>query len=222
MDNLKDKAYIYLKDKIMSCEMLPGQQIGEKVLAEEIGVGRTPVREALLKLQQENMVIIKPRAGTFVKPIEIETVNELYQLRKIIEPSTAVMVKNEIDPVVLLNFCDKFKEVFSGDDKHDFFASNKLDLEFHRYIISCTKNTRLIDFFTSMMESTYRISIYNALVAKSNPSETTYSEHYEIAQAIIYGDNDLIRKKYFEHLSQSQLASLEAARLIKDSSISFT
>ena len=214
MDNLKSNAYKYLKEKILSCELLPGQKLSEKDLMDEIGVGRTPVREALLKLEQEDMVTIRPRAGTYVKPIAIETINELYQLRKIIEPATAVMVKEQIDNMRLLDYCDEFKRLADEAETDSFYKTNALDLEFHKYIVSCTQNNRLIEYFTTMMESVYRLSIYNALNMKNNAPDQTYAEHYAIAQAIVCGDDEQIRKTYLEHLSQSQFASITAARMM--------
>lgn len=123
------------------------------------------------------------------------------------------MCKEQIDTRVLLDFCDRFQELSVSEEPSSIYLCNTLDFEFHKYIISCSNNTRLIDFFTSMIEDAYRISIYNALSMKSNSAENTYKEHYSITQAIIVGDSDLIRKRYLEHLSQSQLASIEAARL---------
>lgn len=206
MDNLKDLAYNYIKQKILTCELMPGYRLKEKDLMDQINVGRTPVWEALLRLEQENLVKINPRSGTYVKAIEMDAVLELYQLRKIIEPSTAVIIKDKIDSMKLLDFCDTFKSAEAG------IISHQLDTEFHEYIISCTGNKRLIDFFNTMMESIFRLDIYNTLQMVNNSQQTTYEEHYAIAQAIIMGDNDLIRKTYIDHINHSQFASITALR----------
>lgn len=211
MDDLKSIAYDYLKRKILSCELLPGQKLNEKEIQDAIGAGRTPVREAILRLAQEDMIVIRPRTGTYIKNISVDAINELYQMRKIIEPTTAIIVKDNIDTSILLDYCDRFKTLNSQEEL-DFLASNKLDLEFHKYIISCTGNHRLIELFTNMMESVFRLSVYNALKAKNNPFSDTYNEHNAIVQAIIIGDESHIRDAYTNHIAHSQLASIMAAR----------
>lgn len=212
MDNLKDTAYKYIKERILSCHFMPGARLKEKDLIEIIGVGRTPVREALIKLEQEDMVNIIPRSGTYVKTIGMEAINELYQLRKIIEPATAVMIKNKADSAKLLDYCDRFKELCQNDATSNYLEMNALDVEFHEYIIGCAGNRRLADFFTTMMESIYRLGIYNTLRMQNNSLETTYREHYAIAQAIIMGDDQMIHRAYIEHINHSQFASLTALR----------
>ena len=212
MDNLKETAYRNIKQRILSCEFMPGTRIKDKELIEEIGVGRTPVREALMLLEQENLITVVPRSGTYVSEISVEAVNELYQLRKIIEPSASVMVKNSADSMVLLDYCDKFEELCHGNAQSNYLEMNALDVEFHKYIIDCAGNRRLSDYFTTMMELLYRLGIYNTMHTQNNPLETTYSEHRAIAQAIISGDDESIIKSYNEHISRSQLASLTALR----------
>jgi len=118
--------------------------------------------------------------------------------------------------VHLLDLCDQLKSPPPDISAH------LLDTEFHKYIVSCSGNMRLIEFFTTMMESVYRLDIYNTKVGHNNPRETTHAEHTCIAQAIIAGDDQLIRKAYFDHINNSQLASITALRKIKTEKINIS
>ena len=84
---MANQAYDYLYQKIMRCEYLPGQELNEKLLVEETGFGRTPLREALLLLQKEGMVDIFPRKGMRISLMTEKSVKDLYQTRKLIEPT---------------------------------------------------------------------------------------------------------------------------------------
>jgi len=84
------QVYAYLKDALYKCVYLPGQEISEKQLYAELPFGRTPIRETLLQLQKEGLVEIYPRKGMRIAPITHQQIDELYQIRKLIEPSIAV------------------------------------------------------------------------------------------------------------------------------------
>ena len=87
---LKEQAYNYIKHKIKRCTYLPGEAIHELRIVEETGIGRTPVREALLALKEENLVEVRPRKGTFAPVITESLINEMYQIRQILEPTVAI------------------------------------------------------------------------------------------------------------------------------------
>ena len=80
-----DKAYQFILEKIVTAEMAPGSVIEERVLMEDIGLGRTPIREALKRLQVERFVVVRPRRGMFVAPITYSDINRVYEVRIEIE-----------------------------------------------------------------------------------------------------------------------------------------
>ena len=84
--NLKEKAYIHLKEKIIKCEYPPGMALSERDLMETLGVSRTPIREAINLLEQENLIKIYPRRGMFVENITVKDIQDIFTVRKTVEP----------------------------------------------------------------------------------------------------------------------------------------
>ena len=80
-------AYNYLLNKILSCEYLPGQEISEKMLNDQLSFGRTPIREALVTLKSQNLITVYPRKGMQIRPFTKKYINEIYQIRKLMEPN---------------------------------------------------------------------------------------------------------------------------------------
>ena len=85
-DSLKERAYRIIKDKIIRCEYMPGDFLNEKSLIEEIGASRTPIREALNKIEQENLVKIIPKRGVVVSEITMKDISEIFQVRECVSP----------------------------------------------------------------------------------------------------------------------------------------
>ena len=83
--NLKTLAYNAIRKKIITCEYAPGMFLSEELLTDELGLSRTPVRDALSRLEQEGLVEIKPKRGVTVSPLSINDVNMIFEVRTIYE-----------------------------------------------------------------------------------------------------------------------------------------
>src|SRR5579863_7829817 len=86
---LRDNIYYALRKAILSCEFQPGQELREQVLAERYRVSRSPIRDSLLRLEQDNLVTVLPRQGYRVNPISISDTEEIFALLLLIEPACA-------------------------------------------------------------------------------------------------------------------------------------
>ena len=84
--SLKQQAYTTIKNKILTCEYMPNSFLNEDLLCEELQVSRTPVRDALGRLEQENLIKIVPKKGFFVTPLSIGEINMAFEARLLIEP----------------------------------------------------------------------------------------------------------------------------------------
>ena len=84
--NLKTLAYKTIKQKIVTCEYAPGLYLNEEILTEELKISRTPIREALSRLEQEGLIEIKPKTGITVTSLSIKDVNMIFEIRKLYEP----------------------------------------------------------------------------------------------------------------------------------------
>lgn len=210
--NLKETAYEYIKAKLLACEIYPGQSISEKQIAEILGIGRTPIREALLMLQRENLVDIYPRKGTCAKRIITSDMIELYQIRKLIEPVIATQFKGQISILVLQDFERRFIESFQKEplsEQNDY----QLDAAFHQYLVDAASNSRLSALFRNVQQEMIRVGLLSATLHLNNPRENTLAQHRRIIRAILMENDHEISESIREHLNTSMLISLETIRV---------
>ena len=206
---MKDAAYGYLKKKLLDCEIPPGAAISEMQVADELEIGRTPVREAILLLQKEGLVDVFARKSTCARAISVGDVDELYQLRKIIEPTVATQFKRQIDSERLLQFDAQFlalQDTTGYDSDREFY---QLDIDFHSFIVNSTDNGRLRSIFTDIMQSTYRLGIYSTIRYHNNSKRETYTEHHRIIQAVMMEDDAEIQAAFIAHINRSRMFSLK-------------
>lgn len=207
----QQRIYLAVKARIVDCEMLPGETVYEDRLAQEFGTSRTPVREALLKLRNDNLVSIIPRKGTFVSHITVQSVYEIYQVRQLIEPGVAVMVRDAVAQEQLHEFSRRFEKLKSKDVLiAGWFA---VDREFHTYLVECTRNQTLMAMYEGIMNHQQRISILAGQLP--HRLENTATEHQAIIDALLRSDIERIERAVREHIKAAWEASLRIERLVR-------
>lgn len=208
MQNVKYKpmanqAYEYLFNKIITCEYLPGQELNEKQLLEVTGLGRTPLREALLALQKEGLIEIFPRKGMRIPPFTEKQIKDLYQTRKLIEPLVMQEYKTLYSKPTLLQFQKRF-QISSQLDPLDRFS---LDKEFHTYLISITDNDFLINMYDTIMVHQIHLAIYTA--THSSAAEVDdLTQHIAIIDALLRENENDIRDTIILHINFSLIRSM--------------
>lgn len=207
----QQRIYQAIKARIIECEMAPGETVYEDRLAREFGTSRTPVREALLKLRNDNLVSIIPRKGTFVSHITVQNVYEIYQIRQLIEPGVAVMVRDTVERERLLRFSRQFDRLKT----EDVVASGwfTVDREFHTHLVECTRNQTLIAMYEGIMNHQQRISILAGHLP--HRLENTANEHQAIIDALLQKDIEVIEHAVHNHLTAAWEASLRIERLVR-------
>jgi DNA-binding GntR family transcriptional regulator len=152
--SLKARAYDVIKGKIIRCEVSPGSPLSEKELIAEIGASRTPIREALNKLEEEQFVRIYPKRGIFVAEITAGDVVDIYSLRKLNEPFAAARAAERIAAVDL----QRFKAFWDGRaSRKDVAHHLEMDRAFHRTIAEATGNKYLIQLLSRLYDMANRI-----------------------------------------------------------------
>ncbi|MFE1630630.1 GntR family transcriptional regulator [Brevibacillus reuszeri] len=148
--NLHERVYLYLRDKIVHNNLKPGSRIDYDELMAELGVSRTPVRDALNRLQIDNLIEVRPRSGTFVSTPNKKAIEDLYNVRKPLE-STAVELAaphlSEESYLALLKEAEQAEAELGKGNPDLFFAH---DRNFHRTLISHSDNSRLIAIMDSL------------------------------------------------------------------------
>ena len=201
---LTNQAYEYLYRKIVSCEYLPGQELNEKQLLEETSFGRTPLREALLMLQAENLIDIFPRKGMRITPFTEKSIDDLYQTRKLIEPTVCRKYITMYSKSKLLEFLKQFERAEKGSDYDEF----QIDTSFHSYLIGITENHILINMYQSVMIQQMRLAVYAALNDDQN-RVGNLDQHRAIIDALLRENEEDVQDAIVLHINHSLIKSLK-------------
>ena len=192
--SLKLQAYHYLKSRILSCEYAPSQFLNEQKLCAEMGnISRTPMRDALGRLEQEGLIAILPKKGLMVSPITDEDVHSIYEVRLLVEPY-ALRVYGSLLPREEL---EKFVYLMENPETiPDFYAA---DDAFHDLLISTLPNKYLRSAHDSITGQNTRFRIMTGKVGMISRTATC-EEHLAILQPALEGDWDGAAAALTHHL----------------------
>ena len=204
---LTNQAYEYLYNKIISCEYLPGQELNEKQLLEETSFGRTPLREALLMLQSESLIEIFPRKGMRITAFTEKSIDDLYQTRKLIEPTVCRKYITLYSKSRLLEFQKMFERAEDASDVEEY----RIDTSFHSYLISITDNNILINMYHSIMIHQMRMAVYAAMQDSSNRMGNL-KQHKAIIDALLRENEEDVQDAIVLHINNSLIKSLKLLR----------
>ena len=196
------KAYEWIRDAIESGELEMGTPLPENLLAREIGVSRTPIREALRSLEQDGYVKIIPQKGAFVSEISLEDLKEIYDIRKLLEPFAALSAVNRI-PGEELDEMEKGwkalkKSALAGEI--DLTRVSEMDLLLHLTITKYATNKRIGAIIT-----TYHAQIkrFQKLSAQSLANiHETIGQHLEILEKLRERDARGLSSLLYEHIAK--------------------
>ncbi len=204
-ENLKVKAYEYIREQIMNCVYQPGELLSESKIVEALGVSRTPVREALNRLEQENLIRIVPKQGIWVSDISFGMIMSIYETRILVEPEAIRKYGNQV-PVDELEKLIKIVETMQGMDEKQAVDA---DIGIHRLIMHAMPN----EFIHGMMEKVYmqnhRIGILTGRLEKKRITESV-NEHRIILENVQAGEYEKAAEAMVHHLINSRQASLDA------------
>lgn len=201
--SLTERALAFLRVKVQNCEFMPGELLSEKGLCEEIGCGRTPVREALLTMKGEGLIEIFPRRGIRVAPFTRDGIRQIYQIRKLVEPAVCARYFLRFDKGQLLEFDRQFQQIDQEDDR----AYYALDFSFHRWLVGAAENETLDLFFSGLMQTQYRFSMYTARMGTAVKRDY-YTEHHEIIEALLDENPERIGSAITAHANYSEIIAL--------------
>lgn len=189
MKSLKEKVYEILKEMIIFGKLKYNERIEEDALATSLEVSRTPVREAINKLEQEGWINIIPRRGMFVSNVSLKEINDIFQVRLNLEPIILQMGFSNIP----LNECQSLKREFESFldkelTKDEAKKLDELDNTLHLLILeSCNNN-----FLQKMMENVYEhnMRLRNQSVQSNDRRNEATKEHINLIDSILNGDLD--------------------------------
>lgn len=212
---LGDRTFAALRRAIVSGELAPAAPLLDRRLAEELGVSRTPVREALHRLKEAGLVDYS-RAGWAVRAFTERDVHELFQLRLLLEPVGLEELSRRpaADPGVeeqvgqITGAFDGFTTPIARERYEEYFAH---DDAFHRAIVAGSGNERLVGFY-GVLNAQINRGRYFLIGTTAGRVEQTLDEHEQIIRAVREGDFDAARDALVRHLRTGEDLMVRALR----------
>jgi DNA-binding GntR family transcriptional regulator len=206
--SLARRAYEALKQDILTCELRPGAQIFEGELAQRYGTSKTPVREALNLLGQEGLVEVLPRRGYLVAPVTLRDVQEVFQLRLLLETAAAELAAEHISEDSLRKLRALVAVRYTYRDRASYSRFLRANRAFHVAVAEASGNQRLALFVGKLLADMERI-LHLGLDLRDSADEMA-AEHGELVDALLRGDAALARRVVTEQLQSSRKRVLEA------------
>ena len=183
---LKEQVYEYLRDKIQSGEIKPGETINLERTSSLLGISRTPLRDALLQLEFEGFVTIKPRKGIIVNSLSFDDIKKIYQIIGALESSCIISVKDKISEKeikILESLNQKMKRAV---EKGDFDTYYKYNLDFHNLFLNLCENEDLKEIVDIKKRRLYDFQRKRGIL--KDWEENSVKEHQRIIDFIKEGD----------------------------------
>jgi DNA-binding GntR family transcriptional regulator len=203
-------AYERLRESILSGQMTPGEIYNEMALAKEMGVSRTPVREALLELSSQGLVTFLPRKGVQVNYFTERDVEEVYEIRNAIELAIVEKVARSAGSFDFSKVERALAENARAAEKHDAEAFLRADRAFHHELASLSGNRRMMAIISNLRDIIHLMSV--EALTKPHRLEEVPVEHKQVVEAMHDGDVDKAIEAMRYHMELSKQAVLERHR----------
>jgi DNA-binding GntR family transcriptional regulator len=154
--SIRDQAYEAIKDRIITLQFKPGECINEAAVSELLGLGRTPVHQALDRLMLEEMVEVIPRKGVIVKPVILGEVLQMVDVRLVNETQCARLAAERAEQSHIENLTHVISEARKAIGKRDIHTMMMLDREFHLSVAAASKNLVLAELLRKLNERSLR------------------------------------------------------------------
>jgi DNA-binding GntR family transcriptional regulator len=208
--SLTEEAYARLKAEILDNRMAPGFQALEPELAERLGMSRTPVREALIRLQEDGLVEIIRRRGMRVLALSPDDMREIYEALICIESEAAALLAARTPPPDLTVLENVMADMETALVAEDLDAWAVADDEYHRIVVGLCGNRRLAAVAVTLQNQAHRARMFT-LRLREKPIRST-SDHRDQLNAIRAGDADGVRRLFRSH---RQRAATELLAIIE-------
>lgn len=200
--SLADQAYQHVKQLIFHFALMPGDRFSESELAQRVAVSRTPLRQALQRLEREGFLHVMPKIGWQVAPLDFDTFDQLYDLRVLIECHAAQQLAAAEPREGLRALADNWL-VPAGEREADAERVGELDEQFHALLVAAAGNREMSRVHREITE---RIRIIRRLdFTKPARIEATYDEHARILRTVTRRRGDEAARLLRAHIEQSKL-----------------
>lgn len=204
---LREVVFNTLREAILTGELEPGEHLMEVKLANKLGVSRTPIREAIRKLELEGLVVMTPRRSAQVARITKEDLKDVLEVRRVLESLSielACKYRTSEDLVLLKENLSLFKECVKTNNLTEIA---KTDVQFHEVIYQATGNKRLNQILYNLREQMYRYRL--EYIKDRQTRDNLILEHQEIIDAVETRDVERAKKAILIHIDNQEKTILE-------------
>lgn len=210
--SVAERAYVFAKERILDGRYTGGDLISEGDVAASVGVSRTPVREAFLRLETEGLLRLYPKRGALVVPVSAAEVESVMETRLLVEQfAVAKVIRSQTNlesrPHEAIA---RQRELAAVGDERNFVEA---DREFHRIFVAAAGNPILLQLHDSLRDRQSRMMLA-ALARDADRLREVLEEHLAIADAVETGDAEVTRRLVDEHLHGTLKLLRSASRLL--------
>jgi DNA-binding GntR family transcriptional regulator len=197
-DSGRDRAYQYLRGTVLSDPAVSGTFINEQAVATEVGISRTPVREALLMLAAEDLVQLVPHRGAFVAPLPGREIAEMMQTRGVIEcwAATTCLAAGQAPAAPMSSILEAQRAIVENGDAKEFI---ELDSQFHALLVDAAGNNVLGRLYDSLRARHVLLGVV-ALQRSTTRRQDVLAEHQAIVDGLSAGDPAMAEAAILRHL----------------------
>lgn len=197
---LREAVFMSLRKAILTGKLKPGERLTEVKLGKLLGTSRTPIREAIRKLELEGLVTIVPGSGARVSGMTVEDLQEVMQVRSALEQLSAGLASERITGDEKEHLRDASNAFIRSTQHGDSLAIAEADVRFHDVILKAAKNEKLASILNGLADNIYRYRY--EFIRDDEHYEHLISEHNEIFRAIYNGDREGAEKAARSHIAR--------------------
>lgn len=206
MKLVRNRVYEMVRREILSCAIVPGAELREADLAERFGVSKSPIRDAMQKLELEGLVEIEPRRGHRVMPVSVSDAADMLELRLILETAgvrKVALIATDAELAGLDNFRDA--------DTSSIPVFTEYNRRFHHHLAALARNRRLAEEMSRVMDLYERLCMVSlSAVAEHGRNEGPLREHNDIIDALQARNGNAAARMLKRHIGRSQSQILRA------------
>lgn len=199
-------VYSTLRGEILTLELKPGQYLEETLLEKRFGVSRTPIREALIRLQADRLVKFSPNRGHYVETVSFDDVPKIFEALDLQQAAVLQLAARRGDPALLTELKDINEAYRAAGQRNDHKAMAEVNHDFHLAIARAAGNSFLSEFYETMLNFSIRLSYLMFQTAASNAEDfekyymQVYREHSEMIQLIKAGEGAKLQELSRRHI----------------------
>jgi DNA-binding GntR family transcriptional regulator len=207
---LRDVIFDTLREAIIVGELKPGERLMEVQLAQKMGVSRTPVREAIRKLELEGLVEMLPRKGAHIADLSVKDIMDVLEVRATLDGLATSLSAARISDEEIKELKHVQDQFVNYVEKENLQGSIKKDVEFHDIIYRSSRNDKLIQISNNLREQVQRFRVI--YIKDASSTRELIREHNEIIEAITSRDSEAARRTAQTHIKNQEEAIIRSVK----------